>query len=260
MSAAAVAACGIMVGNAEATSVVTLDWQGYVGGSIKTNLGNRNAGLMRWSQSAGDAVSVNLTDVTKKSGGGTITGFLAFCIEPLESLHNGGNEFAVLEPEQAPNKPAPMGAIRAENMGKLFEVGFLGTSEDDWKVNGSFDMNYIKAFQLAVWEVVNEAVVNGMQTLNILKGDTADRGGFYSNYSDSHAIASLSQSLLDQAMASDTSANLIAFGAPFEDVTRRSQDQITLSSTPPAPPMVPTPAAAAAGLLGLAGLAGRRGR
>lgn len=250
MCAAAVAACGAMVGSVHAAEVVTLHYEGYVGGSIKTNYGNRSAGLMKWSQVAGNEVPVNLTDLTS-----SVEGFISFCIEPLESLHNGNNDYAVLDPSDAPNNPAPMGQVRAENMSKLFSVGFLGSDLDDWKVNGSFDMNYIKAFQLAVWEVVSETVVNGAQTLSILNG----HGSFYSTYSNNHTIASTAQNLLNQAMVADTGMNLIAFGAPFEDVTRTSQDQITVTSVPPAPPAAPTPAAAGAGLVGLLGLLGRRG-
>ncbi|WP_428387079.1 hypothetical protein [Mucisphaera sp.] len=265
MTTAAAVAAALTTGftsQAQATSIVTLDYESYVGGSIKTNFGNRSAGLIRWTQDAGAVPDVHFTDITK--GNGTVSGFLAFCIEAFESVNTAPSQYAVLEAEQMPNNnvggpnPNPMGAIRADNLGKLFAVGFLGTDEDDWKVNGSFDVNYIKAFQLAVWEVVNEAVVQGMQTLNIMQSNTSDRGDFYSRYGSSHVIATTAQNLLDQAMVADAGVELIGFGSPFESLTARIQDQITVRKPSGPPPVVPTPTAAGAGLLGLGALVARR--
>lgn len=250
---------GTMAGTAQASSVVTLNYEGYHGGGINTNFGTRSAGIIKWTQVAGDTPEVHLTSI------GNAQGFITFCIEAFESLSGGHNTYHVLDAAQAPNNnvggpnPNPMGVVRADNLSKLFAVGFLGTDLDDWKVNGSFDLTYIKAFQLAVWEVVNENVVQGLQMLNIMQS-SGNRGAFYSTYGNTNNIATTAQNLLDMTMATENSVELIAFGSPFESLTARIQDQVTVRNVPPSPPVVPTPAAAGAGLLGLAGLLARRNK
>lgn len=169
--------------------------------------------------SVGQIVSTFCMDLTQSAGTGALT---------LVPLHNG------------PVPGAGMGLDRAALLRNLYGTSYGQAFSSN---------NNAAAFQIAVWEIVNEANLDVSQGARGLAGIDLTGGDF--KVTNQSTIRALANSFLDSAFAAFKDGlhgfNLMAGVSP----TR--QDQIFIVS-------VPTPTAAGLGALGLVGISLRRRR
>jgi hypothetical protein len=96
-------------------------------------------------------INLRATNSTNTSifANGTYQGF---CVELLETTQVGANRsYTVVAPETIPNQPGPMGAVKASAIRDLYSFanGAQYASND-----------YASAFQIAIWEIVNDGPGN----------------------------------------------------------------------------------------------------
>jgi hypothetical protein len=167
-----------------------------------------------------------------------LSGFIAtFCTELTQQATDNWSLYTLTHPQSAPSPGVGMGAAKAEQLARLFEIAAGQQNQG---------ADYAAAFQLMVWEIVYDydASVAGTANLDRLAGDARFTGG------DSHfgVVSVLFDGLRSSLLA--------ASGAGMTDlravVNEGAQDQLV---------MMPLPSAgvlAGAGLLGLVGVRRRR--
>ncbi len=231
---------------------------GIVIGLICTGAATANTLNLKFT-GAGPLTSVKVTDTSlglsnkgvnagelryKVLAGSTAPGFSigqqlsTFCMDLTQSAGTGVLTLVALHAGPVPG-PA-MGHDRASLLKTLYSTSFALALTSG--ANAA-------AFQVAVWEIVNESNLDASQGTRGLAGIDASSGEF--RVTNQAATRTLANSFLDSAFTAFKDGiagfNLMAGVSP----TR--QDQIFIVS-------VPTPTAASLGLLGLAGLGARRRR
>jgi hypothetical protein len=135
---------------------------------------------------------------------GAITGsFSGFCIDIAQNISaNQTVTFGTAALSSAPVdgiQPTPMGTLRANLIGELWfnDQGLIGTSNSN-----------AAAFQIAIWEIINETNTNkdGTLALNITSGS------FYATDSDADTLKTANTWLgqLNLAGTGSTASNLMA--------------------------------------------------
>jgi hypothetical protein len=159
---------------------------------------------------------------------GYLTGsFSGFCIDISQDIFTSQTvTFGVAALASAPvdgNLPTAMGALRAELIAELWynDYALIGTSNSN-----------AAAFQLAIWEIINETQTNnGTLVLNI------DSGTFYATDQDSPTLA-MANTWLGQLSLNGT--GLMASG--LVALTNSTYQDYVFQDAPPPPAPLPTPA------------------
>jgi hypothetical protein len=173
---------------------------------------------------------------------GAITGsFSSFCIDISQNIFaNQTATFNVAALANAPvdgSQPTAMGTLRAELIAELWYSDFalIGTSNSN-----------ATAFQLAIWEIINETKTNGNGTLAL----NISSGTFYATDPDSTALAT-TNTWLGQLNLNGT--GLMASG--LEALTNSSyQDYVVQDAPPPGPSPTPAPASLVLCVIGVFGI------
>jgi hypothetical protein len=169
--------------------------------------------------------------------------FSGFCIDIAQDIiSNQTATWAVAPLANAPvdgNQPTAMGTLRANLVAELWynDYSLIGTSNSN-----------AAAFQLAIWEIINETQINGNGTLAL----NIDSGTFYATDGDS-ATLTTTNTWLSQLNLNGTgpmASNIIA-------LTSTAYQDYVVQMPPPAPgPLAsaPAPASLILSLIGAAGI------